>query len=312
MVETLNRDVTTALQVRATEGLQSVLVPVDLTAISDRVVARLSLLPIAEHGRVGLLHVVSEQLGVRDQHRAEREAYRFLDDEVRHLAGALPEHVRLRPMVEFGAPAKAIIARANAMNAELIVMGRGGGRALRDVFLGSTAERVLRGSSRPVLVVRLPARKPYQHPALALDLDPPPDDVVAVLLCVLPLRHPSVSIIHAFDPYSGMMSVTLTDEEAEDRSDELAHRARQDLARLLATALVRADIAPGDAPYWRYQVQAGSPRIVIEKAVRRAGTDLLALGTHGRKGITHLLLGSVAGDVLREVACDVLVVPPTG
>lgn len=33
------------------------------------------------------------------------------------------------------------------------------------------------------------------------------------------------------------------------------------------------------------------------------------LGTHGYSGVAHVLLGTVAGDVLREVACDVLVVP---
>ena len=56
-------------------------------------------------------------------------------------------------------------------------------------------------------------------------------------------------------------------------------------------------------------VQCGSARLVIEKVVKKADTDLLVLGTHGYSGVAHVLLGTVAGDVLREVACDVLVVP---
>lgn len=48
---------------------------------------------------------------------------------------------------------------------------------------------------------------------------------------------------------------------------------------------------------------------MIEKVVKKADTDLLVLGTHGYSRVAHVLLGTVAGDVLREVACDVLVVP---
>ncbi|MBK8009757.1 MAG: universal stress protein [Deltaproteobacteria bacterium] len=51
-------------------------------------------------------------------------------------------------------------------------------------------------------------------------------------------------------------------------------------------------------------------RIVVTKAVKESGVDLLALGTHGYSGLAHTFLGSVAGDLLRDVGCDVLVVPP--
>jgi nucleotide-binding universal stress UspA family protein len=54
----------------------------------------------------------------------------------------------------------------------------------------------------------------------------------------------------------------------------------------------------------------GSPRLVIEKAVKKADTDLLVLGTHGYASVAYLFFGTVAGDVLREVSCDVLIVPP--
>jgi nucleotide-binding universal stress UspA family protein len=63
-------------------------------------------------------------------------------------------------------------------------------------------------------------------------------------------------------------------------------------------------------PIWKLLVRCGSPRLVIKKAVKKADTDLLVLGTRGFTGVAHLFLGTVAGDVLRDVACDVLVVPP--
>jgi nucleotide-binding universal stress UspA family protein len=48
---------------------------------------------------------------------------------------------------------------------------------------------------------------------------------------------------------------------------------------------------------------------VIKRAIKKADTDLLVLGTHGYSGLAHVFLGTVAGDVLREVTCDVLIVP---
>src|SRR5690606_120078 len=166
-----------ARQQRATRPFASVLVPLDLTPSSDRVVGRVALLPLAEGARVTLLHVVPASLPARDQRRAARDAERALAEEARHLRRSAPVEVSLA--VEVGPPAAAIGARASAAKAELVVMGRHGGRALRDAVLGSTAERVLRQSRLPVLVVRLPARAPYRRPALALDLDRAAPHVVA-------------------------------------------------------------------------------------------------------------------------------------
>jgi nucleotide-binding universal stress UspA family protein len=56
------------------------------------------------------------------------------------------------------------------------------------------------------------------------------------------------------------------------------------------------------------EIRGGSPaREILE--VARQGVDLLVIGTHGRSGFEHLLLGSVAEKVLRRAQCPVLIVP---
>lgn len=52
----------------------------------------------------------------------------------------------------------------------------------------------------------------------------------------------------------------------------------------------------------------GSPAPEIAELARRAGVDLIVTGTHGRTGIKHALLGSVAEKVLRTAPCPVLTV----
>lgn len=307
---TTKRKILSDSGVRASGGFHSLLVPVDLTPSSDRVLGRLSLLPLADDTRVTLLHVVPSSLPPGERQRAERDANKALAEEARHLRKQLHKKIRIEPVVRVGAVARQIAARASQVQAELIVMGRGGGRALRDAFLGSSAERVIRQARRPVLVVRLAPRAAYNRPALALDIDQVAHEVVRLMLLVLPPPRPRIEVIHAFDlPYHGLVYPSLS-ERAEERRDELRSDATQKLAKLLATALAKAEVRPEDRPFWRTHVQYGSPRIVVERAMTKADTDLLVLGTRGYSGAAHVLLGSIAGDLLRAARCDVLVVPP--
>jgi len=290
---------------------RSLLIPVDLAPASDRVVGRVALLPLAEEARLTLLHVVPKSLPPRDQRRAEADAKKALVVEATSLATNLPKGVNIEPIVKVGTPAVEIAKRAGTPKVELIVMGRGGGRALRDVFLGSTAERVIRHGQLPVLVVRLPPRGPYRRPALALDLDQAAHGILELLLRVIPPPRPSVEVIHAYDiPYHGRIYPSLSEDDAEEYREHYRKKALREIGKLLATSLAQAKVAPIDAPSWRTHLRYGSPRTVIEKAVKKGDADLLVLGTHGHCGVAHAFLGTVAGDVLRQVACDVLVVPP--
>ncbi len=312
MTETKKKPAATSrgVEADARERFRSLLVPVDLTAISDRVLGRVALLPLAYGARVTLLHVVPKNLPVRAQERAERDARKSLGNEARHLARALPKGVHVEPLVKVGSAASEIAECATSTRAELIVMGRGGSRALRDTFLGSTAERVIRRGKLPVLAVRLAPRAAYCRPAVALDPDPGAMDALALTLRLIPPPRPRVAIIHAFDtPYQGLVYPSLSEEDAEEWRGELGQKATHRIAKLLADALARASVSPADAPSWKMHVQCGSARLVIEKLVKKADTDLLVLGTHGYSGVAHVLLGTVAGDVLRHVTCDVLVVP---
>lgn len=296
----------------APDLFRSVLAPIDLTPGSDRVLGRLALLPLADGARLTLLHVVPESLPATQQRRAERDAKKALAEEVRHLAKSLPRAVSITPIVATGAAAKEIAAHASAVKAELIVMGRGGGRAFRDVFLGSTAERVIRRGQLPVLVVRLVPRALYARPALALDLDRAAPSALAVLFRLIRPPRPRVALIHAFDvPFQGLVYPSISQDDVDELRDQFQLKATQELTQLIAASLERAKISPEHAPRWKLDVRCGVPRLVIEKAVKKLDADLLVLGTHGHAGVAHLFLGTVAGEVLRDVACDVLVVPAT-
>lgn len=55
---------------------------------------------------------------------------------------------------------------------------------------------------------------------------------------------------------------------------------------------------------------AGDPAAAIIRTAETEGADLIVMGTHGRRGITRLLMGSVAEAVVRGATCPVLTIKP--
>jgi nucleotide-binding universal stress UspA family protein len=242
---------------------------------------------------------------------AERDARKVLNEEAKVLKAKLSKTATVDAIVTVGAPASEIAKCAASTRAELIVMGRGGGRTIRDIFLGSTAERVIRRAQRPVLAVWLRPRAAYRRPALALAVDDAADAAVAALLRLIPPPRGRLAVIHAYDvPYYGLIHGGVSEDAMEHLHDEFRQDGIREVAKVLLTAFTRAKIAPRDAPSWTAHVRYGSPRTVILREVRKMDTDVLVLGTRGHTGAAYAFLGSVAGDLLRDVACDALVVPP--
>lgn len=60
----------------------------------------------------------------------------------------------------------------------------------------------------------------------------------------------------------------------------------------------------------RCEVRVGSPSGEVATAARDLKADLICIGTHGRTGLSHLLLGSVAESIIRYAPCPVLTVRP--
>ena len=60
------------------------------------------------------------------------------------------------------------------------------------------------------------------------------------------------------------------------------------------------------------QVAVGKPAEAIVRVAHEVGVDLIVMGTHGRTGVRHLLLGSVAEAVIRRARCPVMTVRSGG
>jgi nucleotide-binding universal stress UspA family protein len=97
-------------------------------------------------------------IGKRRDHLAIKEALHQFSEDVKD-SHASKSFVTDDIVVVRGNPVEQILSQAEEASCDLIVMGTHGHGRLVDTMMGSTARRVLRRSTKPVLVVRLPAEK---------------------------------------------------------------------------------------------------------------------------------------------------------
>lgn len=92
--------------------------------------------------------------------------------------------------------------------------------------------------------------------------------------------------------------------EAEEMTLELVTRSKDNLVQLLEARARALGVTPGSV---EPRVDFGPPAERLIAEAKGQGADLIVVGTHGREGLSHLLLGSVADEVMRKAPCSVLV-----
>jgi nucleotide-binding universal stress UspA family protein len=157
------------MRVTVTTRMKTILVPIDFSAITDRVCKTAVALTQALKGRVVLLHSVPAPVMVSDygsgvmmENYAEiAEASESAGNrQLARLQSRLRRRtVTIKTVQASGPPVPFILAQAQALRADYIVMGSHGHAALYNLLVGSTAHGVLAKASCPVIIVP-PAKRP--------------------------------------------------------------------------------------------------------------------------------------------------------
>lgn len=280
--------------------LDSIVVATDFSPSADLSLARLGSLPLSAGARVDLVHVFSRagELPPALRAQAEAEARMELSAAAQKLRDELGQRgrgeVAVTQHLEFGMPTPEIIRHADSVNADLLVVGRHGHRGVRDLFIGSTAARVLRASARPTLVVNGAVTGPYARSLVAVDLESDAKPILDVARRISP--EVPLSLVHAYHvPFEGFLRGAGLEREYRERYRQQA-QARMDA---LVASMPEATMRP--------LLRAGDPRTVVLFEAELIGADLLVVGTRAHAGLSHALLGSVAEWVVQAAKCDVLV-----
>jgi nucleotide-binding universal stress UspA family protein len=196
------------------------------------------------------------------------------------------------------------LARRHAI--DLIVVATRGNTGLKHLLLGSTAERIVRYSPCPVLVVHPPAKDAR---ALAFGKIVVPVDFSSCsrkgLDYAKALAGQFASKLVLLNSVALQYYIT-SDEYARYDLPLLMQQAEKAQRRQMRELLEQRnwngiEVSPS--------MQIGHAGQQICAWAAREGADLIVTSTHGRTGFKHMLLGSTAEYVVRHAACPVLVVP---
>ncbi|GER06685.1 hypothetical protein GCM10007972_13080 [Iodidimonas muriae] len=283
--------------------MKKILVATDFSERSDRAIRRATLLARTFDAALLLVHVIDDdqpQRIVRAEQQASADLLAAQTRSLREVDG-----LRCEFRIVFGEPFEGITQLAREANADLLVIGPHRRQALKDVFVGTTAERIIRSSDRPVLMANATPAGPYRHGLVASDLSECSGDALNAVQSLGLSQHMKVSLIHVFDAVAlwAQSRASLSEDEVKDYLDDEEERAAAELSAFLAKLgldPMPQILKPATAPVAQ----------VISSVARDIATDLVIVGTHGRTGIAKMLLGSVTEELLRAADRDVLAVPP--
>ena len=292
--------------------LARILVPTDFSRHAAQ--ALRYAVPLARQvgGKIRLLHVlewpvVPATLGatMTDEARITEAATHTLDEVARTT---VPAELLEKTLVRAGRPYQDIAESARALKMDLIVIATQGRTGWRRALLGSTAERVVRHASCPVLTVRpvAHARTPsLKSKSLAarinrilvpVDFSPRSRAAVRFAALLAQTMHARLGLLHVVAPLplsSSRYRAEIREYDAETKSE-----ARRQLTALAAAVPqgIQADVL----------VRQNLPRRGIVAAAREWRSDLIVLPTRGLTGVKYIVLGSTAEAVVRHAPCPVL------
>jgi nucleotide-binding universal stress UspA family protein len=296
--------------------IEKILVPLDFSPASVKALDYAVWLAKQFRAAIHLVHVyppdeVSAVPGARHLLFQSAEAIERLNEELtgihrKHVPTFRPENCHIRG----GRPYEEIVRVAREIGADLIVLSTRGHSGLKHLLLGSTAERVVRNAPCPVLVARKrKQRSKATREAFAIRTILVPTDFSQSSLAgtkyaafLAKKLNATLRLFHAMYPYTNYVFVDRAGVRLSGLAEAVEETARQEMDALkqmdfLHGLPVQTELLPGPA--------------VDEICAAASGpdVDLIITSTHGRTGLKHALIGSVAEHIVRYSDRPVLVVP---
>lgn len=280
--------------------MKNLLIATDLSARSDRAVECAVSLARQHNARLTIVHVIDEEMPSSMAQVHQNAANESIQAHIDTLLDGDDSHVTVKIVV--GRPYRDILEVSEDFEADLIVLGLHRKDAFKDMFRGTTAERVIRAGKFPVLLVSDRPSGAYRRIMVGVDFSIYSRRAVEFAVRFAP--DGQFELVHAYDvPFKGFLYSPETQKEVIKQHEiQFKKMIDEEMATFLSS------LKP-NAPKLERVMQEGTVRDVIHGQVERIKPDLLVIGTHGRTGVAHAFLGSVAEDLLRNPPCDVLAVP---
>jgi nucleotide-binding universal stress UspA family protein len=297
--------------------IERILCPTDFSDFSVRALTRAVSLARWFEARVTALHVLPRPVafpagappyltvpadlthGSREQE--EKELVRWIDP---FLGEGAPLETRLAE----GDPSREIQAAAEALPADLVIMGTHGRSGFQHLLLGSVTEQVLRRASCPVLAVgaKVTASSPggplFHRILCPVDLSAASQATLDLALALAEENLARVTLLHVVESLLGEVGPEgyRPVPKLPPMENTLVDQAREQLHEAGRGADGFCNVSE--------RVETGKAWQAILRVAHEANADLIVMGAHAQGGLGRLFFGSTANQVVRQAPCPVLVV----
>ncbi|WP_422081599.1 universal stress protein [Ulvibacterium sp.] len=201
------------------------------------------------------------------------------------------------PLLAFGSPHEAIVRAAVDINANVILTGSGESKKGDTFQLGTTTERIIQKSEKPVFVIKEGILLNVRHILCPVDFSESSKRALKNAM-TMARRFKSELTILAVCELQG--STWFTSEKDKEQENELRYTLHQEEFDSFLNGFDLTNLN------WTKETPKGNPAKEILSAISKKMIDLLIMGTAGRTGLNRMIMGSVTEKVVREVPCSFL------
>lgn len=192
------------------------------------------------------------------------------------------EHLPIVTRIEFGPVVTSLLDCIESQQISLVIMGTKGSTGLAEVLIGSTAEKIVRHASCPVMVVKKHAMlSDLKNIVFPNSIEDGQEDLV---MHVKALQFALNAKLHLV-----WIDTSLKESDLYVVTNKLEEFAR----RFMLTNYTVNVFAAKDM------------EVGVIDFTHKINADMVAMGTHARKGLSHFFKGSVTEDVVNHVDCPV-------
>jgi nucleotide-binding universal stress UspA family protein len=273
--------------------MKKIIVPIDFSEHSEYALKTAVRLAKLFDSKILALHMleISEVLYTSDDFEQHQKVIFFLKLAEKKFKKFLKkdylEGINITPIVKHYKVFSEVNEVAKEYDADMIVMGSHGASGIKEFFVGSNTERVVRNAEIPVLVVKtdLPNIS-FETVIFATDFD-------------LENVKPYLNACKMFEKFGSKLKLLYVNLPNENFRSTV--EIEQRIAEFLQTADGNLDKISDVAYQADYSVEQG----VINYA-NKIGADLIAIPTHGRTGVTHFFSGSIGEDIVNHSSLPVI------
>lgn len=272
--------------------MKNILVPCDFSEqavnafrfaldISRKAKSRINLVHVIElpvvHDSVFMPVLSFEEVFIKElREKAEKE--------FKKLAGKYAEETdKISTQVLFGATFRMLSDYITSEAIDLVVMGTKGATGAREILVGSNAEKIVRRSPVPVIAV-----KKYMPAGSIKNI------VFPNTLHTEKQENLIMKVKALQDFFKATLHIVWINTPTNFTPDRVTFQRLEDFARRFMFKNYTVNVY--NDPY----EEAG-----IINFTHSINGDMIAMGTHGRKGFAHVLAGSIAEDVVNHVDCPI-------